>query len=263
MDLETFRKLAADRRVIPVTRKLLADGDTPVALYRKLAAGRPGTFLLESAENGRSWSRYSFVGVRSSATLTEHGGQAHWQGTPPVGVPADGDPLAALRATLETLHTRAPADGRPPGPGRPGVRGGRPGPRARERPRRAPSDVPSARRGCRREHPRSPRTRACGTMSPSVLLRHAHSNEEQAMAGSSHGHTPAAWTGVIIAFIGFCVAGAFMVMAQPVGFWAGMGLVILGGVVGGIMRMMGMGQPKSNHPVHQFTGDREPARAEG
>ncbi|CAL9591459.1 HGxxPAAW family protein [Streptomyces sp. Tu 3180] len=83
------------------------------------------------------------------------------------------------------------------------------------------------------------------------------------MAGSSHGHTPAAWTGVIIAFIGFCVAGAFMVMAQPVGFWAGMGIVILGGVVGGIMRTMGMGQPKSNHPVHQLTGDREPARAEG
>ena len=42
------------------------------------------------------------------------------------------------------------------------------------------------------------------------------------MAGSSHGHTPAAWTGVIIAFIGFCVSGAFMVMANPLGFWAGM-----------------------------------------
>ncbi|MEZ0157949.1 anthranilate synthase component I [Streptomyces althioticus] len=105
MDLETFRKLATDRRVIPVPRKLLADGDTPVALYRKLAAERPGTFLLESAENGRSWSRYSFVGVRSAATLTERDGRAHWEGTPPVGVPADGDPLAALRATLQTLHT--------------------------------------------------------------------------------------------------------------------------------------------------------------
>ncbi|MEU1083207.1 anthranilate synthase component I [Streptomyces sp. NPDC005908] len=105
MDLETFRKLATDRRVIPVTRKLLADGDTPVALYRKLAAERPGTFLLESAENGRAWSRYSFVGVRSAATLTERDGQAHWEGTPPVGVPVDGDPLAALRATLQTLHT--------------------------------------------------------------------------------------------------------------------------------------------------------------
>ncbi|OEJ38619.1 anthranilate synthase component I [Streptomyces agglomeratus] len=105
MDIETFRKLAADRRVVPVSRRLLADGDTPVGLYRKLAAERPGTFLLESAENGRSWSRYSFVGVRSAATLTARDGQAHWLGTPPVGVPLDGDPLDALRATIETLHT--------------------------------------------------------------------------------------------------------------------------------------------------------------
>ncbi|MEJ8634387.1 MULTISPECIES: anthranilate synthase component I [Streptomyces] len=110
MDLDTFRKLAADRRVIPVSRRLLVDGDTPVGLYRKLAAERPGTFLLESAENGRSWSRYSFVGVRSAATLTERDGHTHWLGTPPVGVPTDGDPLAALRATVETLHTPTPGD---------------------------------------------------------------------------------------------------------------------------------------------------------
>ncbi|MQY15846.1 Anthranilate synthase component 1 [Streptomyces sp. RB5] len=104
-DLDTFRTLAKDRRVIPVVRRLLADGDTPVGLYRKLAAERPGTFLLESAENGRSWSRYSFVGVRSSATLTVRDGEAHWLGTPPVGVPASGDPLQALRATIQALHT--------------------------------------------------------------------------------------------------------------------------------------------------------------
>lgn len=115
MDLETFRKLAADRRVIPVSRKLLADGDTPVGLYRKLAAERPGTFLLESAENGRSWSRYSFVGVRSAATLTVRDGEAHWIGSPPVGVPTSGDPLDALRQTVEALHTpRDLASGMPP-----------------------------------------------------------------------------------------------------------------------------------------------------
>ncbi|MCY0937671.1 anthranilate synthase component I [Streptomyces sp. H34-S4] len=115
MDLETFRKLAADRRVIPVSRKLLADGDTPVGLYRKLAAERPGTFLLESAENGRSWSRYSFVGVRSASTLTVRDGEAHWIGTPPVGVPTSGDPLEALRQTVEALHTpRDLASGTPP-----------------------------------------------------------------------------------------------------------------------------------------------------
>ncbi|WP_086723170.1 HGxxPAAW family protein [Streptomyces carpinensis] len=79
------------------------------------------------------------------------------------------------------------------------------------------------------------------------------------MAGSSHGHTPAAWTGVIIAFIGFCAAGAFMVAAQPIGFWVSIAVVLLGGVVGGIMRMMGLGQ-KNEHPVHQVAKS-EPAGA--
>jgi hypothetical protein len=71
-------------------------------------------------------------------------------------------------------------------------------------------------------------------------------NEEQLMAGSSHGHghTPAAWTGVIIAFIGFCVAGVFMVANSPVGFWAGSALILLGAVVGGAMKMAGLGTPK-------------------
>ncbi|GLX48193.1 hypothetical protein Shyhy01_11430 [Streptomyces hygroscopicus subsp. hygroscopicus] len=64
------------------------------------------------------------------------------------------------------------------------------------------------------------------------------------MAGSSHGHghTPAAWTGVIISFIGFLVAGALMVMGSVIGFWVGMALILGGGVVGGIMKAMGLGQ---------------------
>ncbi|GAA5196654.1 anthranilate synthase component I [Rugosimonospora acidiphila] len=105
-DEGTFRALARAHRVIPVTRRLLADGETPVGVYRKLAGG-PGTFLLESAEQGSSgstaWSRYSFIGVRSAATLTERDGQAHWLGTPPEGVPVDGDPVKALRGTLAAL----------------------------------------------------------------------------------------------------------------------------------------------------------------
>ncbi|MEU6823214.1 HGxxPAAW family protein [Streptomyces atriruber] len=59
-----------------------------------------------------------------------------------------------------------------------------------------------------------------------------------------HGHTPAAWTGSIIAFVGFCVAGAFMVMANVPGFWAGMAIIAIGGLVGGAMRLAGMGQAK-------------------
>lgn len=115
MDLEAFRKLAVDTRVIPVTRRLLADGLTPIGLYRSLAGERPGTFLLESAEQGRSWSRYSFVGVRSAATLTTGpDGDARWLGTPPVGIPTTGDPLVVLRAALEKLHTPRSAEDLPP-----------------------------------------------------------------------------------------------------------------------------------------------------
>jgi anthranilate synthase component I len=105
-----FRELAAHRRVVPVTRRLLADAETPLGVYRKLAEDRPGTFLLESAENGRSWSRWSFVGARSAAALTEVGGRVTWTGTPPVGLPAvdtayPGSPLDALRDTLQALRT--------------------------------------------------------------------------------------------------------------------------------------------------------------
>ena len=105
LDLDTFTALARGRRVIPVVRRLLADGETPVGLYRKLAAERPGTFLLESAEHGRVWSRYSFVGVQAAAMLSEVDGQAVWRGRAPAGVPTTGDALSALRDTLALLHT--------------------------------------------------------------------------------------------------------------------------------------------------------------
>lgn len=114
---EVFLEMAGSRRVIPVVRTFLADGETPLGVYRKLAAGRPGTFLLESAEHGGVWSRYSIVGVASAATLTETDGQARWIGRPPVGVPTDGDPTEAIRATVAALAT-------PPVPGLPPLTGG-------------------------------------------------------------------------------------------------------------------------------------------
>jgi len=109
-----FAALAAEgRRVIPVSRTLLADAVTPVGLYATLAGDRPGTFLLESAEHGRSWSRFSFVGAASVAALSEVDGVATWIGTPPDGLPTGGDPLEVLRRTLAGLHTE-PLAGLPP-----------------------------------------------------------------------------------------------------------------------------------------------------
>ncbi|MFC5993313.1 anthranilate synthase component I [Pseudonocardia hispaniensis] len=110
---EEFRELAAAHRVIPVARRLLADDETPVGVYRKLAGSRPGTFLFESAENGRSWSRWSFIGARSAAALTAVDGVLRWTGEVPVGMPTEGDPLSALRVVVEELRSE-PLPGLPP-----------------------------------------------------------------------------------------------------------------------------------------------------
>ena len=99
-----FLELAADRRVISVYATLLADDLTPVALYRQLCGEREGTFLLESAESG-VWSRYSFVGVNTAATLTERDGRAAWLGRELVGIPEGGDPLEVLQEVLSELAT--------------------------------------------------------------------------------------------------------------------------------------------------------------
>ena len=95
--------LAATHRLVPITRTLFADGETPVGVYRKLAGGRPGTFLLESAEPGASFSRWSFVGVNAVASLSVADGVPVWTGTVPGGVPTDGNPLQVLGAAWRAV----------------------------------------------------------------------------------------------------------------------------------------------------------------
>jgi len=106
ISLAEFREYAKNYNVIPVARKYLADTHTPLSLYKKLAGTSPRTFLLESAEHGGVWSRYSFIGVHSQAVLTEKNGKAHWLGTMPSGAPTDIDPLEAL--SIAASHLRSP-----------------------------------------------------------------------------------------------------------------------------------------------------------
>ena len=106
INLEEFRKYALEYNVIPVSRRYLADTQTPLSLYKKLAEDRVGTFLLESAEHGGVWSRYSFIGISSASTLTEADGKATWIGTVPSGAPTGIDPLEALKITAK--HLRSP-----------------------------------------------------------------------------------------------------------------------------------------------------------
>jgi len=117
------QRLDAGHRVVPVIRELFADGETPVGIYRKLAMGKPGTFLLESAEQGGIWSRFSFVGAASFGVLTQRDQQYAWLdygmsaeralGAEFVSAAVPPAPLAAL-AHLHERWSTPHVDGHPP-----------------------------------------------------------------------------------------------------------------------------------------------------
>ena len=115
---EEFDATTAGHRVVPVIRELFADGETPVGIYRKLADGRPGTFLLESAEQGGIWSRYSFIGVSSFGVLTQDQNRAVWLDygmgeARALGSDVPDAPLEALRLLHERWSTPR-VSGHPP-----------------------------------------------------------------------------------------------------------------------------------------------------
>jgi anthranilate synthase component 1 len=97
MNLEQFRQLAEQGyNRIPVHRAVLADLDTPLSTYLKLAAG-PHSYLFESVHGGEKWGRYSIIGLpcRTVVKVTGHQVLVHQDGLP-VEQAEVGDPLAWL-----------------------------------------------------------------------------------------------------------------------------------------------------------------------
>jgi anthranilate synthase component 1 len=70
--LDEFLELAAQGNLIPVTRRLLADIETPLSAYRKIR-GPVESFLFESVEGGEHLGRYSFVGCNPRAVIKQTG----------------------------------------------------------------------------------------------------------------------------------------------------------------------------------------------
>ena len=69
MTPEQFKQLAeGNYNRIPLMREVLADMDTPLSAYKKLA-DEPYTYLLESVHGGEKWGRYSIIGLGSSTII--------------------------------------------------------------------------------------------------------------------------------------------------------------------------------------------------
>jgi anthranilate synthase component I len=61
-DIATFVNDVGKYRLVPLCREIIADLDTPLTLYAKVAEGREHAFLFESMEGGEKWGRFSFIG---------------------------------------------------------------------------------------------------------------------------------------------------------------------------------------------------------
>jgi anthranilate synthase component I len=97
-------------RLIPVVLETLADFDTPLSIYRKLAKGR-GSYLFESVIGGERFGRYSFIGVKPSEiyTVTGHSIQVERDGMI-LKQETVGDPLAWIDSLTEHPVGALPVD---------------------------------------------------------------------------------------------------------------------------------------------------------
>ncbi len=111
-DLETFRRHARHGALVPVVKELLADLETPVSAYLKIARDQPFSFLLESVERADTIGRYSFLGAGPSTVFRAQGKT--------VTITRDGrassydadDPLEELRRLMQQ-YKPVPVEGVP------------------------------------------------------------------------------------------------------------------------------------------------------
>jgi anthranilate synthase component I len=106
--LDEVRSLAREHTLVPLRHTLVADTETPVSAYLKLRGDGP-SFLLESAEQGQRFGRWSFLGCRPRTVIRSESGVLTIDGDER----AVDDPYAAVAEELARYRT-APMEGLPP-----------------------------------------------------------------------------------------------------------------------------------------------------
>src|SRR5436305_14325605 len=107
--LDEVRELARDHTLVLLRHSFIDDCETPVSAYLKLRGEGP-SFLLESAEQGQRFGRWSFLGVQPRALIRMQDGVFTIDGEER---PYDDDPYAAVARELDR-YTLAPLEGLPP-----------------------------------------------------------------------------------------------------------------------------------------------------
>jgi anthranilate synthase component I len=109
---DTFAQSYGAGRAHIVFRRVVADLETPIGAYLKLAEGRKNTFLLESVQDGATRGRYSMIGFDPDVILKVEKGKASINRTagtaPDAFEPLSTAPLAALRQLVAESQAEVP-----------------------------------------------------------------------------------------------------------------------------------------------------------
>lgn len=92
-------------RSTPISREILADVETPVSAYLKIATGEP-SFMLESIEGGERLARYSFLGTGPILDVTMRDGEVSLERDGEVTARSFSDPLKALGDVLGSFQSK-------------------------------------------------------------------------------------------------------------------------------------------------------------
>jgi anthranilate synthase component 1 len=106
-DLESFSGMIGRCGLVPVYRTIIADLDTPLTLFAKVAGDRRHAFLFESMEGGEKWGRYSFIGLDPLATFVSRGNRVvlNRQDQEEAEEICDCNPFEELKRLLESFDT--------------------------------------------------------------------------------------------------------------------------------------------------------------
>ena len=102
---ETYLAQTHGETPMPVYRETLADVETPLSAYWKLAHDAGCSFLLESVTGGEQLARYSFLGVRPRAVLRTKGSRVRWDrggASEETTLEKGQDPLRVLASSLHS-----------------------------------------------------------------------------------------------------------------------------------------------------------------
>lgn len=112
--LNAFAKQYRAGKAQVVWTRLVADLETPVSVYLKLAGDRAMSFLLESVEGGESRGRYSVIGINPDVVWRANGEEAELNVSalkkPSAFKPEGKRTLASLRDLLEASRLTLPDD---------------------------------------------------------------------------------------------------------------------------------------------------------